>query len=192
MIDSLIEYDIELFLYLNNLGAIQWDGFWMFMTNKFSAIPLYLLLLFLCYKKFGIKRTVVMILFIAVLIGISDQTSNLFKYGFQRLRPCYNESLEGLFRLVKERCGGQYSYFSAHAANAMAVALFFSLLLRTTYKWLPIFLIFWAAIVGYSRIYIGVHFPFDVFTGFFFGSFYAAVCYKLMKLSFVKLGIHKD
>lgn len=182
MIDSLIEFDIELFLYLNNLGNIQWDGFWMFMTNKFSAIPLYLLLLFLSYKQCGAKKTIVILLFIAALIGISDQTSNLFKYGFQRLRPCHDESLEGLFRLAKESCGGLYSYFSAHAANSMAIAVFFGLLLRRSYKYLPLILIVWAAIVGYSRIYIGVHFPFDVFTGFFFGSMYAAILYRVFSL----------
>ncbi|MBN4082772.1 phosphatase PAP2 family protein [bacterium AH-315-A23] len=182
MIDSLIEFDIELFLYLNNLGNIQWDGFWMFMTHKFGAIPLYLLLLFLSYKQFGTKTTIVIVLFIAVLIGITDQTSNLFKYGFERLRPCHDESLEGLFRLVKERCGGLYSYFSAHAANSMAIAIFFGLLLRRRHKFLPLALIAWATIVGYSRIYIGVHFPLDVFTGFFFGSMYAAILYRVFSL----------
>ena len=60
MIDSLIEKDIELFLYLNNLGYIQWDNFWLILTNKFSAIPLYFLLLYVAYKQFGLKKTVIL------------------------------------------------------------------------------------------------------------------------------------
>ena len=78
MIHSLIEKDIELFLFLNNLGTIQWDSFWLILTNKFSAIPLYFLLLYITYKQFGIRKTLVLLLCIAILILVSDQTSNLF------------------------------------------------------------------------------------------------------------------
>ena len=53
MIDEIIQKDIELLIYLNNLGTAQWDGFWLFMSNKYSAIPLYLLLLYFTHKQFG-------------------------------------------------------------------------------------------------------------------------------------------
>lgn len=182
MIESIIDKDVELLIFLNNLGTTQWDGFWLFLTNKLSAIPLYLLLLFLTFKQFGLKKTLIIVLFIAVLIAISDQTSNLFKYGFKRLRPCHDEHIVNLIRLVKERCGGLYSYFSAHAANSMAIAVFFSFLLKNKFKMLPFLLIIWALLVSYSRIYIGVHFPADVLTGLFFGAFYASIFYFLLKL----------
>jgi undecaprenyl-diphosphatase len=185
MLDSLIDKDIELFLFLNNLGTTQWDGFWLFLTNKLSAIPLYLLLLYFTYKHFGLKKTAIVVLFIILLIAISDQTSNLFKYGFKRLRPCHDENIAHLVRLVKERCGGKFSYFSAHAANTMAIAVFFSLLFKKTYKYFPFILIVWALFVSYSRIYIGVHFPLDVITGIIFGIFYAIIFYKLYQL-FIK------
>jgi undecaprenyl-diphosphatase len=179
MIDSLIEKDIELFLYLNNLGYIQWDNFWLILTNKFSAIPLYFLLLYVAYKQFGLKKTVILLLSIAALIFVSDQTSNLFKNGFKRLRPCHTDEIENLFRLVGNRCGGLYSYFSAHAANSMAVAVFFSLVLKFKTNISVFLLFFWAILVGYSRIYIGVHFPLDIITGMFFGILYGFVFAKL-------------
>lgn len=179
MIDSLINYDIELLIFLNNLGTTTWDGFWLFMTNKYSAIPLYLVLLYFCYYYFGIKKTVVIVIFIALLITVSDQTSNLFKYGFKRLRPCHDENIAHLVRLVKSSCGGKYSYFSAHAANSMAIAIYFGLLFKKQIKYLFTGLVIWAVVVSYSRIYIGVHFPLDVLTGISFGILYGTIFYKL-------------
>jgi len=182
MLDAFINKDIELLIFLNNLGTTQWDGFWLFITNKYSAIPLYLLLLFFTYKYYGLKKTILVIVFIALLITVSDQTSNLFKYGFKRLRPCHDENIAHLVRLVKASCGGKYGYFSAHAANSMAVAVFFGLLFKKQLKYLLPILILWALVVSYSRIYIGVHFPLDILTGMFFGSVYGLIFYYLLKI----------
>jgi len=182
MLDSLISKDIELLIYLNNLGTVQWDGFWLFVTNKYSAIPLYLFLLYFTYKYYGLKKTLVVVLFVVLLITVSDQTSNLFKYGFKRLRPCHDNNISHLVRLVKSRCGGLYSYFSAHAANSMAIAIFFGLLLRDKFKYILYILIVWAFLVAYSRVYIGVHFPLDVLTGMFLGLLNGVILFKLLQL----------
>ena len=182
MLDAILSKDIELLIYLNNLGTVQWDGFWLFVTNKYSAIPLYLFLLYFTYKQFGIKKTLVAVLFVVILITISDQTSNLFKYGFKRLRPCHDENISHLIRLVKESCGGFYAFFSAHAANAMAIAVFFGLALKSKLKYLFPIVILWAFLVAYSRVYIGVHFPLDVITGMFFGVLYGTILNKLFQL----------
>lgn len=186
MLESLINYDKELLIFLNNLGSTQWDGFWLFVTNKFSSIPLYLVLLYFSYKYFGLKGTGVIILAIVLLITVTDQTCNLFKHGFMRLRPCKDESLTGLIRIVKSGCGG-YSFFSAHAANSMAVAMFFGLLLKNKVKYLFSILIIWAVVVAYSRVYLGVHFPIDVLTGLICGTIYGSIFYKLVTLVFAKI-----
>lgn len=181
MIDTLINKDIELLIYLNNLGTIQWDGFWLIITNKFSAIPLYILLLYITYKQYGLKKTLIVLLFVAILIAITDQTSNLFKYGFKRLRPCHNNNVATLLRVVQQRCGGLYGYFSAHAANSMAIAVFFSAILKIKHKIWIVLLVIWALLVAYSRVYIAVHFPLDILTGIFIGAIYAAFVYYLFK-----------
>jgi undecaprenyl-diphosphatase len=177
--EFLLDKDITLFIYLNNLGTVQWDGFWLFISNKFSAIPLYLFLLFLSYKKFGLKSTLLLLLVIVLLITASDETSNLFKNYFKRLRPCHDESIAHLARLVQARCGGLYAFFSAHASNSMAIAVFFGLLLKKNYKYLFLLLLFWAIMVGYSRVYLGVHFPLDVLTGMALGAIYALLFHQL-------------
>ena len=71
MLEQLLQYDTDLFLYLNNLGSKTWDTMWLVITNKFSSIPLYLILLFLIYKKFGWKALLLMVFVIAGIVAIS-------------------------------------------------------------------------------------------------------------------------
>lgn len=165
MLEELVQLDKEVFLFLNNLGNTDWDSFWMFVTNKLSSIPLYLILLILVYKQLGLRKTFVVLFTVAIMILVTDQLANFFKYGVQRLRPCYDLEVNEIMRLVKNSCGGRFGYFSAHAANSFAVAFFFTFLLKPNYRFIGFLLFFWAIIVAYSRIYIGVHFPLDVLTG---------------------------
>ncbi len=179
MLEELIQLDKELFLFLNGLGNSNWDGFWMFATNKLSSIPLYFILLILTYKQLGLRKTLVVLLAVTILILVTDQLANFFKYGVQRLRPCYDQDVSTIMRLVKNSCGGRFGYFSAHAANSFAVAFFFTFILRSKFKYIGFILIFWALMVAYSRIYIGVHFPLDVLTGALVGLIFSWVFAKL-------------
>ncbi|SDS70551.1 undecaprenyl-diphosphatase [Formosa sp. Hel1_31_208] len=180
MLDQLIQIDTDLFLYLNNLGSETWDGFWMFYTTKFNWIPFYAVLAYLMYKRLNTKTFIFTLLVVALMITFTDQITNVFKKVLvMRLRPCHNEDIDGMFRLVKEYCGGRYGYFSGHASNSMSVAVFTSLMLRSKYKFLPFVMIIWAMAMGYSRIYIGVHYPLDVLSGMVFGALSGLLFYKL-------------
>ncbi len=172
MLDQIITYDRDLFLLLNNLGNTNWDGFWLFITNKFSSIPLYLVLIWLSYKQFGLKRTLLIVAAALLMIVCTNGLADLFKNGLQRLRPCYDTNTNELMRLVKASCGGKFSYFSAHASNTMAIAVFFAVILKQKYKHIGLLLLLWAVLIAYSRIYIGVHFPLDILTGIFIGLFF--------------------
>lgn len=179
MLEQVLTYDEQLFLYLNNLGNPTWDGFWNIVTEKWSSIPLYLLLLYLVFKKFGAKGMLIVVVCAAVMVTASDQLANLFKYVlFKRPRPCRVEELKPLMRFVAEGCG-RYGYFSAHAASTMAAAVFIGMLLKPHYRYLPFLLLFWAVVVAYSRIYLGVHYPLDIVTGMFFGALIGLSIYKL-------------
>lgn len=167
MLDQLLQYDKELFLFLNGLGNETWDAFWLLMTNKVGAVNIgvYVLLLILSYLHLGLKKTGLAVVTVVLMIAATDQLANLFKYGIARLRPCYDPEVSEAMRLVKSHCGGKFGYFSAHAANHFAVAFFFASVLKPKFRYLGIFLMFWAFLVAYSRIYIGVHFPLDVVSG---------------------------
>jgi undecaprenyl-diphosphatase len=178
MIEELLKYDTELFLFLNNLGSETWDELWRIITLKWSSIPLYVILLYLVYKNLGLKGTIVVLVCAAILVTSTDQLANLFKFGFERLRPCRLDSLRSSMRFAANDCG-TFGYFSAHASSSMGIAVFIGLLLKSTYKYVPFLLLFWAAIIGYSRIYLGVHYPLDVITGMCFGGILGWLAYKL-------------
>ena len=179
MLEQLLTYDESLFLYLNNLGNTNWDAFWRVVTEKWSSIPLYMLLLYLVFKNFGVKGTLIVVVFAALMITVSDQLANLFKHVlFQRPRPCKVEELKPLMRFVADGCGS-HGYFSAHASSTMAAAVFVGMLLKLYYKYLPFILLFWAAFVAYSRIYLGVHYPLDILTGMVFGALIGLSIYKM-------------
>lgn len=180
MLDFIIQKDQEFLIFLNNLGNSNWDGFWMFMTSKYTSVPLYLTLVAIFGKKYGFKKALVLVVVGVVLITASDQLANLFKFGFKRLRPCSEGGVQELIRIVSG-CGGKFGYFSAHASTGMTLAVFFGLTFSTIYKKLIFVLLFMAFLIGYSRIYIGVHYPLDVVTGFFLGSIIGLLGFRLLQ-----------
>ncbi len=179
MIDQLLKYDTELFLFLNNLGSTTWDSLWLAITNKFIfGSILGVLLIFLFQKKFGWKGVLLLMVVCALMITFTDQITNVFKRGFERSRPCGNLDIVDQMRFIAVRCG-KYGFFSGHSSNSMAVAIFGGLLLRQHYKNLIYLLIIVSFIVAYSRIYLGVHYPLDIVCGLTFGAISGFLFYKL-------------
>ncbi len=163
---ELIRKDKELLVYLNNLGSEVFDPFWMFITNQFYLTPVFLLVFYLLWKKTGWKEIGLVLLFIALVIMICDQTTNLFKYSFERLRPINDPDIKDDLRILISR--HSFSFFSGHASNSMASTLFLFLIFRKYYKYAFLLFLF-PLIFAYSRIYLGLHFPSDIITGFLVG-----------------------
>ena len=190
MIEEILKLDSKLFLYLNNLGTSKFDIFWISLSKIEANILMYLflILLFFYIQKIRPKLIYIFYLFliIALMIAITDQGANIFKDSFQRLRPCYNESIIDSFRLVKENCGGKYGFFSAHASNSFSLAIFFGLLFINRIRYIIMITIVYASLISYSRIYLGVHYPIDIFFGGFFGIFVGFVMYNFVYLKFLK------
>lgn len=176
MIDWLVSIDTQLFLFLNGLHCALLDPIMIFFSGKTTWIPLYLLIIFFMYKKMG-WRMVWALIALAVVVVLADQTSvKCFKNVVQRLRPCHTPAIKEMVYLAANRCGGKYGFVSSHAANTFGVAIFLAFLF--TKKWFSIGIIVWAALVSYSRIYLGVHFPGDIVAGAALGAICGYVVWK--------------
>ena len=152
--------DIQLLVYLNSLGSEFWDPLWIVLTNKLTYIPLFIFIVFKIYQRFGVKQMLFILFFIALLILFTDQFTNFFKDSFQRLRPCREEYLN--LRQIDIYCG-KYGFFSAHASNSIAVSLFLIRVIKERFNSLfSIILFIWVFIFSYSRIYLGLHYPLEI------------------------------
>lgn len=178
MFDKIIHLDKELLIFLNGLGSPTYDALWLVITKQINWLPFFLVILYLLFKKIPQKQLLYTLLFVAVLILVCDQTTNLFKNTIQRLRPCNDLEINSIIRIVKQ--SDSYSYFSGHAANSMATMMFLFLILRKFYKHAYLLFLF-PLIFAYSRIYLGLHFPLDILSGYFFGAIFGILFYKLYK-----------
>lgn len=179
MIDQLVHIDQQWFLWLNNLGSESFDGLWSLITSKYTWIPFYIFLVILVFRKFDVKSALLIILGAIACVALADMISvHAFKNVFERLRPCYEPEIKEMVRVVKG-CGGRYGFVSSHASNSFAIAIYFFLIFRKAFslKWV-LLLPFWAAVVAYSRIYVGVHYPLDILCGGLLGASIGLTIFK--------------
>ena len=191
MLERIKQIDTELLIFLNNLGNKTWDPIWISITDKFTFLPLFILIIFFLFKKNGTKGLLVILFFISVLILFTDQFTNVVKDFTQRLRPCRLDELQGLLRDIDIRCG-KYGFFSAHAANSISVTIFIiNCVDESVKKFLKPVLILWVMIFSYSRIYLGVHYPLDTIFGLLFGIF-SGFLFKCLYNYFISVKVFSD
>ncbi|MEP0712130.1 MAG: phosphatase PAP2 family protein, partial [Algoriphagus sp.] len=137
------------------------------LTETVTWIPFYILLFYFIYKVNPANSWWVLG-GIAMTILIADQTTSAWmKPFFERLRPCHEERWEGIIHNYG-RCGGLFGFASSHAANTFGLAVFLNLKMKGKLRFLPL-LFLWAAVISYTRIYLGVHYPMDIIVGAFVG-----------------------
>ncbi|MBQ2188817.1 MAG: phosphatase PAP2 family protein [Bacteroidales bacterium] len=158
-------WDHQLFLFLNGLHVGWLDPVMTFISSELGWIPFYAVLVFLVFYKYKWKGLGVL-LGVAVAITFSDQiASHLFKPMVMRLRPCHDPLTKDLVYLPDGHCGGLYGFMSSHASNTFALASLIYMTMKKHYSKIGWVMFPWAAVVSYSRIYMGAHFPGDVICG---------------------------
>jgi len=166
LIQFLDHIDRTLFLFLNGFHNPFFDRVMFDGTKSIIWLPLYLFFLFLVIRKYK-WNTLVVFLFTALLILVSDQLATLVKDLIQRLRPSQQPGLA--VHIVEAYKGGTYGFYSGHASNTFSVAIFLIVLLgRHWYTILPAIL--WTLFMSYTRIYLGVHYPGDILAGWIAGA----------------------
>lgn len=166
MLDKLLEIDRDVFVYLNALGSERFDGLWLFITKQFNWIPIFAVILYLAFKRLGWRHALLVIGLIALLVAFTDQSTNLIKNTFQRLRPGNNPEIAHFIRAVQKR--NSFSFISGHASSSMASAFFLYHVLKPYLRYMG-FIFLWPLIFAYSRIYLGLHYPGDILMGYLFG-----------------------
>jgi len=180
MMEAILEADRQLLLWLNS-GHRPWlDPVMWALTKTTTSLPLYLALFYLLVKTHQ-KNFWRPLAAIALTVLLTDQlTGSVMKPFFERLRPSHEPGLAGLLHTVNHYKGGLYGFASSHAANSFGVALFFWHLYGHRNRWMA-GLFFWAALITYTRIYLGVHYPGDVIAGALVGVACAAFSFWMYK-----------
>lgn len=191
MIDFLESLDHSIVLAINSWNSPFWDEFMWIVSRKLTWIPFYMLLFYLCYNKGGVKKAGLFFACTIITVAIADLSSvHLFKEVFLRYRPSHNTLLTNQLHLYQYEDGGiykggMYGFVSSHSANFFAVCTFAFLVLRKYYPRVFFPLFFVAALIGYSRMYLGVHYLSDVVVGGLLGVLAAFLSYRFVFLKLV-------
>ncbi len=178
ILSSIEQLDRNFFLLLNGYHNVWWDYVMSLFTQPLIWVPFYLVILATIIKKYG-KESLWIIIAVALLILFSDQAANILKHSVKRLRPSHDPVLSELTHIVFTK-GGLYSFVSGHAANSFSFATFFILLFKN--RKFTFFIIPWALLICYTRIYLGLHYPGDILGGIIIGILDGIVVYKLLSI----------
>lgn len=176
-----LEADEKILIFLNQLGSERWDSMWIAISSVALWIPLYTVIIWGLWKVH--KKNFI---FICVLLGVGVLLADagsvyLFKLRFERFRPCHVAYLVEQLR-VPGGCGGAYGFISSHASNTFMLAMLAGSLLAKWRNWVLFAMIFWAILVSYSRIYLGVHYPADIIFGAVYGGSIGLFLFLIFKM----------
>lgn len=181
MTDYLLDIDNSLHLFLNSAHCPFFDSFMSLYSGRFIWIPMYVALLIIMLRRYPLAKVLILLIGIALSITLADQIcASVLRPVFQRLRPSnLDNPISEFVHIVNGYRGGAYGFPSCHAANSFALAVFAAMLIHR--RSFTAFILIWAAINCYSRIYLGVHYPGDLLVGGVIGAIIGCVCFLITK-----------
>jgi undecaprenyl-diphosphatase len=180
MWEQLVEWDRELFRFLNGLWLDDFDALWLFITQVRNWIPLYFIFIFLIYKAIPRWRNLVAISGIFITAFSTLYLTNVVKNLIERLRPNNEPILMDSIKILQNP--ENFSFWSGHSAVSFAVVTYVVLILKSKHNnWIYTFYL-WPILFAFSRIFVGVHYPVDIIVGMVVGLTLGACFYKLFKV----------
>lgn len=181
ILQSLINIDTNSTLYSNEMHNSFADTFMYVFSSKLIWVPMYASIIYLLLKNFNWRITIYCIIAAILTIAFADQMcAHVIRPMVCRLRPAnLNNPLHKFIHIVYGYRGGKYSFPSCHSANSFAFAFYVFLVFKK--RWLTIFVMTWATINSYSRIYLGVHYVGDIIAGAIIGTIGAYLIYYLLQ-----------
>ena len=184
MIETLEQIDRNLLLAVNSHYSAFLDVIMYYVSQLWFSIPLYVFWVILLLKKYALKKIALLILLAGLLVILTDQSSNQVKHAVKRYRPSHNLEIKNQIHSVNDYHGGQYGFFSGHAANTFGIATFLFLLFQKRSTAFKSHFYIWAITVSFTRIYLGVHYPSDILVGMIDGILFGYLIFKLAQLIF--------
>lgn len=170
MLEQLIHYDQEGFIFINQtISNVVFDWLMPVLRNPYTWAPLYLFLIIFLIRNYK-KQGIVILVFFLMTFAVGDfMSSSIIKKEVMRIRPCNDVAFKDQVNL-RVRCGSGYSFPSSHATNHFALGIFLLVIFRKRWKPIVWLSLGWAASISFAQIYVGVHYPIDIFAGATLGS----------------------
>lgn len=189
MLDLLKNIDNQILFMINWHHSLFWDVVMWYISSIKIWIPLYVIMMIFILKRFGWKESIKIIICVAVIILFTDQLcSSIIRPVVERLRPSNPANpISSLIITIHGYHGGKYGFPSCHAANTMALAVFYSLVIKS--KKILVAMLVWSVIVSLSRLYLGVHYPSDLLGGWIVGILISFTIYYIYRVFNAKFNV---
>lgn len=173
------DMDMQVLSLFNGSDNIMLDQMVQILTSGLTWIPLYVMLFFIVMRNNETMGQIALVVGSAIfcVLFADGLVDGIIKQLAERWRPSNDPTFKYMVQVVDDIRPKGYSFCSAHAANTMSLAVFFSLLIRS--KMLTITLVIWSLINCWTRLYLGVHYPSDILCGMIIGIIVGILVYLL-------------
>lgn len=173
------DMDMQVLSLFNGSDNIMLDQMVQILTSGLTWMPLYVMLFFVVMRNNETMGQIALVVGSAIfcVLFADGLVDGIIKQLAERWRPSNDPTFKYMVQVVDDIRPKGYSFCSAHAANTMSLAVFFSLLIRS--KMLTITLVIWSLINCWTRLYLGVHYPSDILCGMIIGIIVGILVYLL-------------